>query len=191
MSKEKEITGVLIEPNHIPQTITIENKLEALQQTVGGLIECFDISENTTIICNEEGKINGMKPNRAIRTEGQILDIIAGNMFVVNFNDEGEFCSLTDEQISEITEKFYYPEIHFIHNEKIHSVSTDWNISHNKTLEIDFVKDGKIMDKCICVNDKETIQMLLALHVAFDKIALDMQRNLQSRNDSTIDKEER
>ena len=186
MSKEKEITGVLIEPNHIPKTITIENKLEAFQQTVGGLIECFDISENTTIICNEEGKINGMKPNRAIRTEGQILDIVAGNMFVVGIDGEN-FCSLTDEQISEITEKFYYPEMHFMHNDNIHSIKTDWEISHNKPLEIDFVKDGKIIDRCMCANDKEAIQMLLALHIAFDKVALDMHRDLQFRDDNTIE----
>ena len=177
MSKEKEITGVLIEPNHIPKTITIENKLEALQQTVGGLIECFDISENTTIICNEEGKINGMKPNRAIRTEGQIIDIIAGNMFVVNSNYEGEFCSLTDEQISEISEKFYYPEIHFMHNDNLHSIKTDWDISHTKPLEIDFMKDGIIMDKCICNSNRECLEILITLYAKFRNIGLYADKN--------------
>ncbi len=63
-----------------------------------------------------------------------------------------------------------------MHNDKLHSISTDWSIYHTKPLKINFVKDGNIMDKYICANDK---------------IALNMQWDLQTREDNTIDNEER
>ena len=55
MSKEKYITGLLIEPNQYPRKLKIENKLSAYQKAVNGYIECIDLPNGTTIVCNEEG----------------------------------------------------------------------------------------------------------------------------------------
>lgn len=43
--------------------IIIPNKLETLQQLVGGYIESVTIAEDACILCNEEGRIRGMEHN--------------------------------------------------------------------------------------------------------------------------------
>lgn len=95
MSKEKEISAILIEPNQYPRKIKIENELSAYQKAVNGYIECIDLPNGATIICNEEGKINGEKLNRILYNDiGEIVDVVAGNMIVVGFDvNEGDFIS--------------------------------------------------------------------------------------------------
>ena len=41
----------------------ISDSLENLQRTVGGYIETVPLSEDTVIICNEEGRLRGLEPN--------------------------------------------------------------------------------------------------------------------------------
>ena len=54
------------------------------------------------IVCNEEGKIYGLPPNRDIGH-----DIIVGNFFLVGDDAEiGEDRSLTEEQIAKYTKYF-------------------------------------------------------------------------------------
>ena len=43
--------------------IEVENELRALQQLVGGYIECVYLSPEACVICNEEGRIYGMAHN--------------------------------------------------------------------------------------------------------------------------------
>ena len=62
-------------------------------------------------VCNEEGKINGLPLNRALRDEdGHIYDIVAGDFFICDVSGE-DFGSLSDEQIEKYTEKFKTPEV--------------------------------------------------------------------------------
>lgn len=92
----------------------IINTLDELQNLVKGLIEPFDLDENLTIICNEEGKINGLPLNRSIKDEDEkIYEIIAGDFIIVG-NSEGDFTSLSDEQMKIAMEKFKYPEEFFV-----------------------------------------------------------------------------
>ena len=56
-------------------------------------------------VCNEESKLNGMKGNR--RLYG---DIIAGPMYIVGDNGDGNFCDLTDEQMKTYGNLFAEPE---------------------------------------------------------------------------------
>lgn len=82
-----------IEPGKLPQAKLIDNTLEAMQAEVDGLIEVIPVGAGICIVCNDEGKLNGMQPNRWLGD-----DIICGPFFVVG--DTGDdFCSLTDEQI--------------------------------------------------------------------------------------------
>ena len=52
-----------------------------MQAAVGGDIEAFyPFEEEVCIVCNEEGKINGMALNRAIREEGTQVDMSYGEL---------------------------------------------------------------------------------------------------------------
>lgn len=71
-----KISVILVEPNKYPKTIKIEDSLEAMQKIVGGDIEEYTpFEDEVAIICNEEGKVNGMLPNRAIFAEPKITEM--------------------------------------------------------------------------------------------------------------------
>ena len=111
--KEETIRVVLLEPGKLARVADIDSSLEGLQKTVNGLIEAaYPFEEEVCIICNEEGKLNGMPLNRAIRCEGQITDIIAGPCFVCSC-DKASFGSLTEAQQQKYLKMFKYPE-HFL-----------------------------------------------------------------------------
>ena len=111
--KEEKIRVVLLEPGKLARVADIDSSLEGLQKTVNGLIEAaYPFEEEVCIICNEEGKLNGMPLNRAIRCEGQITDIIAGPCFVCSC-DKASFGSLTEAQQQKYLKMFKYPE-HFL-----------------------------------------------------------------------------
>lgn len=66
--KEPQITVVMCKPGEKARLATIRNDLASLQNAVGGDIEAFYPfgEEPVCIICNEEGKFNGMQPCRAV-----------------------------------------------------------------------------------------------------------------------------
>lgn len=112
--KEEKIKCLLVEPYKLPREIEIDNTLEAEQKIVGGYIECAYLPNDSevVIICNEEGKINGMKLNRYIGH-----DIIAGPFLIVGDDYEnGDFKSLTDEQIVKYKMRFDKNSIILIEN---------------------------------------------------------------------------
>ena len=75
------ITVLLVEPHAHPKVIEAKTGFEDLQQLVGGDIEVvYPFEDNVGLIVNEEGKINGLPLNRALRDEkGEIYDVIAGS----------------------------------------------------------------------------------------------------------------
>ena len=99
-----KIKGLLVKPYELPEEIEIENTLEAKQHLVGGYIECVYPTDDDSVvfICNEEGKMNGMKLNRDIG-----YDIIAGPFIILGDDYEnGDFKSLTEEQIMKYKMRF-------------------------------------------------------------------------------------
>ena len=78
--KEKKIKVVLCEPGKVARVAEIGTELSDLQRVVGGLIESYyPFEEQVCIVCNDEGKYNGMRPCRAIYGEGrEMMDIIFG-----------------------------------------------------------------------------------------------------------------
>lgn len=115
MNEQNTITVLLVEPDKYPRTVTIADTLEAMQNLVGGDIEEYmPFEDDVAIICNEEGKINGMKPNRAVYSDDEkkkISDIIFGRFFLVYAPIESEkFLSLPPELSEKYREKFKYPE---------------------------------------------------------------------------------
>lgn len=65
-----------------PISIEIDNTLEAIQQKVGGGIDVLTLVPGVIVVCNCEGKINGMHFNREINTENGWKEFIFGDFFV-------------------------------------------------------------------------------------------------------------
>ena len=103
---------LLVEPGKYPQPVEIGTELEDLQKAVGGYIEVtYPFDEQVGIVMNEEGKINGMDLNRALRDDdGRIYDVVAGPMLVVGLTEES-FGSLTPDQMQKFEQQFHQPEV--------------------------------------------------------------------------------
>ena len=72
----EKISVILIEPDKYPKVIEIEDTLEAMQAIVEGDIEEYmPFADDVAIICNEEGKMNGMQLNRAIYSEPENVEM--------------------------------------------------------------------------------------------------------------------
>lgn len=99
MSKKEDLRIVLKKVGKIPEIMNIENTLEAKQELVGGLIEVVGgLKDNILLVCNEEGKLANLLPNLMFD-----FDYIAGDCFFVGDDYEnGDFKSLTDNQINEV-----------------------------------------------------------------------------------------
>lgn len=98
--KDNTIKVVKIEVGQPPEVKEIENSLNSLQKEVDGLIECVYLDDGCIAIINEEGKINGMEPNRRVGA-----DIICGPFLICG--DDGEnFGSLTDSEITKYSQQF-------------------------------------------------------------------------------------
>lgn len=109
---EEIIVGLMIKPGEHPQKVVLEPGLKHLQEAVGGYIEVvYPYKDKVGIICNEEGKLDGLPLNRALRDPktGEITDIIAGNMLIVGLTED-DFGSLTGEQLIKYEALFHQPE---------------------------------------------------------------------------------
>lgn len=95
-----------VEPGQVPYEKEIPNTLESIQAEVGGgLFQPLYVGEGIVLCCNEEGKLNGMEPNRWLGN-----DIVCGPFFLVGDSESGNFVSLTDDQLSLGMETFAEPE---------------------------------------------------------------------------------
>ena len=107
------ITVLKISPGRRPEKITIAHTLEAMQAVVGGSIQAiYPFEDPAALVCNEEGKLLGMEPNRAIRDTdtGEMVEIICGTFFICGLGRE-DFESLTQQQIQYYARLFEYPEM--------------------------------------------------------------------------------
>ena len=105
---------LMIEPNRAPRPCTIDDTLEAMQHIVGGPIQAvYPFEEPVALVCNEEAKLDGLPPTRALRDEdGNVYDIVCGTFFLCAAPPDSEsFESLTEEQIDRYTRLFQRPEI--------------------------------------------------------------------------------
>lgn len=125
-SKSEFIQVVLCEPRKKARIATITNTLSSLQQVVGGYIEAvYPFDNPVAIICNEEGKINGLELNRALRDEnGKVYDVLAGAFLIVGLGEE-HFASLTPEYQEKYHKLFEYPEVFLSANDVILAIRID------------------------------------------------------------------
>lgn len=115
----EKIKILVVEPNKLPFEKEIPKKSEEYQNVVGGYIECVTLnnSDSVILVCNEEAKVDNLPLNRDIE-----YDIIAGTFFVVGDDYEnGDFVSLTDNQIKKYKERFNEKSIKETH-EKVTSI---------------------------------------------------------------------
>ena len=58
-----KIKVLVVEPNKAPYEKEIEDGLASLQHEVGGTIQAiYPFEEEVAIICNDEGKLEGLQP---------------------------------------------------------------------------------------------------------------------------------
>ena len=104
--KEAKIKVLALLPMELPKEIDLDNTLEAMQKFVGGLIECITLSDTgseVTLVCNDEGKLLELPPNRMLWGGA---DYLAGSGFIAGTDSEGNMTSLTAEEIAYYTEKY-------------------------------------------------------------------------------------
>ncbi len=109
---ENEMVAVICSPHRKATLAVIDKGLEALQQCVGGYIEAVYPfkDENIALICNENGKFEGLAPCRGLTDENnQLYDVVCGQFIVCGTGAE-DFTSLTAKQQDEVMKRFYLPE---------------------------------------------------------------------------------
>lgn len=94
------------EPGKPAYDAEISNNLKSLQNAVGGFIECVYNDDSTVIVCNEEGKLQGLQGNIHLDNG---TSIIAGSFFICGDGGE-DFCSLTEQQTEKYINKYSEPE---------------------------------------------------------------------------------
>ena len=111
MKKEKIIKVLKVAPKEKPEVVELSNDLDSLQKAVSigmdsqGLIEIIELDTQTCILCNEEGKILNLEPNRRL---GQ--DVLCGVFYVTGQNKHGDLASLSSANIEKYSKRFAEPE---------------------------------------------------------------------------------
>ena len=83
----------------------------ALQKAVSigaeyiGLIEIIELDAETCILCNEEGKLIGLTPNRRF-----CGDVLCGTFYVTGQTKDGDLDSLSEDAIHMYEKRFAVPE---------------------------------------------------------------------------------
>lgn len=146
--KEKKIKVVLCEPGKVARVAEIGTELSDLQRVVGGLIEpYYPFEEQVCIVCNDEGKYNGMRPCRAIYGEDrEMMDIIFGPFFICDCSTP-YFGSLNKEQLERYKKQFQNPERFFRVGGEIKAVP----YKPEKTASADGGDDMKMIDDVIII----------------------------------------
>jgi len=100
---------IIVKPFTQPYTKEIKGDLESIQAVVGGYIQAiYPFDDEVALVCNEEGKINGLMPNRYLldRSNG-FVDCICGDFFLYYAPCDSEnFESMPDNLIQKYIDKF-------------------------------------------------------------------------------------
>ena len=114
MGESDKLKVLYIEPMKTPRIVEIDGDLGSMQNLVGGYIEEYmPFEDEIAIVCNDEGKINGLEPNRGIfDKEGELQDIICGPFFICYAPVESEkYLPLPDNLRKKYEEMVRHPEI--------------------------------------------------------------------------------
>jgi len=95
--KEEKIKVIIKRVDAQPELTVIQNNLGKAWFIVCGDIEIVRLEKNVLLVCNENGKMLRMTPNFGI-ARGMNIGV-RGNVFFCTVDSEGEFASLTAEQV--------------------------------------------------------------------------------------------
>ena len=100
-----------VSPGRHPVQIDSDLSLESMQKEVGGYIQViYPFDDPVAIVCDDDGKMVGKHPNRALRNEeGDIYDFIVGDFLVVGICED-DFMELTPELLEKYRKRFDSPE---------------------------------------------------------------------------------
>ncbi len=117
---------LVVEPMKKPYMKDIDSGLHSLQQEVGGYIEAiYPYEDLVGLVCNEEGKMQGLPLNRAIYSKsGEMFDIIAGTFLIVGLSEDN-FAELSDKLADKYAKLFESPEMFCSMNGRIEVQKTE------------------------------------------------------------------
>lgn len=103
---------LLVEPQKAPYVKEVERDLESLQAMVGGYIQAvYPYTDPIALICNDDGKLIGLPPNRALYDDnGEMYDIVVGTFLIVGLSEES-FADLSPELLEKYQKLFAHPQI--------------------------------------------------------------------------------
>ena len=106
---------IVVEPFKERYVTNIERTLDNMQRLVGGYIQAvypFD-DEEIALVCNEEGKLQDLTPNRILFNEyGKPVDMIVGTFFLCSAPFDSEnFEDIPAELIDKYIKKFSFKEL--------------------------------------------------------------------------------
>ncbi len=109
---------LIVVPEKVPREAEIGDDLHSMQEIVGGTIEAvYPYQDPVALVCNDEGKLDGLPLNRSIED----YDVIAGTFFICGLSEDN-FAPLSPELMAKYKDKFYSPELFFQAGGQIHSV---------------------------------------------------------------------
>jgi hypothetical protein len=110
--KDDKIKVLMVEPGKKAYEIEIGTSLEEMYAALDcDCIQTFyPYDDPVVIVCDDEGKLNGSEPNRAIYDEdGQMMDIICGRFFIADCSTSS-FKSLSDDMMEKYKKQLLLPE---------------------------------------------------------------------------------
>lgn len=101
------IKAYIIRANGEATLKEIETAYDSKSDIVGGDPEFLTLTTRLSLCCNEMGKVYGLPVNyvatRILRSYiPASMDVICGDAAICAIDDEGDSCSLTSEQITQI-----------------------------------------------------------------------------------------
>lgn len=115
LERKSAMKILICEPHKRPYIKDVEHTLENLQSIVGGYIQAiYPFEDAAAIVCNEEGLLIGLEPNRAVDSYG----VVFGTFFICGLTED-DFTGLTDEQIEQYSQLYKSPEIFIRTNDGI------------------------------------------------------------------------
>ncbi len=103
---------LMVEPGKVPYETEVEGGYKEIQKAIGCDIfqATYPFEDLVAVLCDEEGKLNGSKPNRALYDQdGDMYDILFGKFMVVGLGEEN-FTDLSPELMEKFKERFKHPE---------------------------------------------------------------------------------
>ena len=99
--KNKTYKVIIAMPFEKAGVYQIPASTDVLAKLVGGVMEFTNpITDDVTVITNDNSIALGMEPNRVIRDEdGDPVDVYCGPMIIIGETEDGELRSLTESEI--------------------------------------------------------------------------------------------